>query len=120
MLDLLENDYKGHFEYIVILCPTLRYNKTYLARSWIKEDYRIFLVKPGSKLLEWLKLLSALFSGNNTLFIVDDMIADETLDKTRGALLDIAITAGRHRHHSLWILTQQYKKVPIPVCDQLK
>ena len=82
MLDLLENDYKGHFEYIVILCPTLRYNKTYLARSWIKEDYRIFLVKPGSKLLEWLKLLSALFSGNNTLFIVDDMIADETLDKT--------------------------------------
>ena len=119
MLDLLENEYKGHFEYIVILCPTLRYNKTYLARSWIKEDDRVFLIEPGGKLLEWLKQLSKLFSGKNVLFIVDDMIADETLDKTRGALLDIAIS-GRHREHSLWMLTQRYKKIPITVRDQLK
>ena len=68
--------------------------------------------------IEWIKLLSALFSGNNTLFIVEDMIAGETLDKTRRALLDIAIS-GRHREHSLWI-TQRYKKVPITVRDQLK
>ena len=54
MLDLLENEYKGHFEYIVILWPTLRYNKTYPATSWIKEDDRVFLVEPGGKLLEWL------------------------------------------------------------------
>ena len=44
------------------------------------------------------------------LFIVDDMIADETLDKTRGALLDIVIS-GRHREHSKWMLNQRYKKV---------
>ena len=75
------------------------------------RDDRVFLVESGGKLLEWLKLLSA--------FFVDDMIADETLDKTRGALLDIAIS-GRHREHSLWMLTQRYKKVPITVRDQLK
>ena len=103
-LDLLVNEYRGHFDYIVILCPTLRYNKTYLARCWIKEDDRLFLVEPGDKLLEWIKLFSAFFSGKNTLFIVDDMIADETLDKTRGALLDIAIS-GRHRELSLLMLT---------------
>ena len=111
MLDLLESEYKGHFEFIIILCQTIRCNKTYLARSWIKEDDRVFLVESGGKLLEWLKLLSA--------FFVDDMIADETLDKTRGALLDIAIS-GRHREHSLWMLTQRYKKFPITVRDQLK
>ena len=93
------------------MCQTIRCNKTYLARSWIKEDDRVFLVESGGKLLEWLKLLSA--------FFVDDMIADETLDKTRGALLDIAIS-GRHREHSLWMLTQRYKKFPITVRDQLK
>ena len=38
MLDLLENEYKDHFDYIVILCPTLRYNKTYLTRCWVKKD----------------------------------------------------------------------------------
>ena len=53
------------------------------------------------------------------LFVVDDMIADKTLDKTRGALLDIAIS-GRHRKDSLWMLTQRYKKIPITVRDQLK
>ena len=100
MLDLFENEYRGHFDYIVILCPTLRYNKNYLAKCWIKEDDCGFFIKPGDKLLEWIKQLSAFFSSKNTLFIVDNMIADETLDKTRGALLVIAIS-GSHREHSL-------------------
>ena len=65
------------------------------------------------------QLLSAFFSDKNTLFFVDDMIADETLDKTRGALLDIVIS-GRHREHSKWMLNQRYKKVWITVRDQLK
>ena len=47
------------------------------------------------------------------------MIADETLDKTRGALLDIAIS-GQHREHSLWMLTRRCKKVRITMRDQLK
>ena len=80
--------------------PNFTYNKTYLTKCWINEDDRVFLVESGVRLLEWIKLLSAFFMDKNTLFIVDDMIADETLDKTRGALLDIAIS-GRHREHSL-------------------
>ena len=30
---LLETVYKNHFEFIVILCPTISDNKTYLCRS---------------------------------------------------------------------------------------
>ena len=119
MLDLLENEYKDHFDYIVILCPTLRYNKTYLTRCWVRKDKRVFLVEPGDKLLEWINLLSTWFSGDEVLFVVDDMIAEKTLDKTRGALLDIAISGG-HRKHSLWMLSQRYKKIPITMSDQLK
>ena len=37
-LDLLENEYKNHYENIVILCSTLRENKTYLERPWIWEE----------------------------------------------------------------------------------
>ena len=119
MLDLLENEYKHHFDYIVILCPTLRINETYLTRCWVRKDKRVFLVEPGDKLLEWINLLSTWFSGDDVLFFVDDMIADKTLDKTRGALLDIAIS-GHHRNHSLRMITQRYKKIPITVRDQLK
>ena len=45
------------------------------------------------------------------MFIVDDMIADETLDKKRQSLLELAIS-GRHRKHSLWLLTQNYSALP--------
>ena len=39
------------------------------------------------------------------------MIADETLNKRHTALLDLAIP-GRHRKHSLWLLTQSYTAIP--------
>ena len=65
MLDLLENEYKDHFDYIVILCPTLRINETYLTRCWVRKDKRVFLVEPGDKLLEWINLLSTWFSGDD-------------------------------------------------------
>ena len=32
VLDLFENEYRHHFDYILILCPTLRCNKTNLIR----------------------------------------------------------------------------------------
>ena len=111
VLDLIEEEYKLHFENIVILCPTLRWNKTYLERSWIwKNDY-IFVFEPRRNLFKLIEKLSSLFSGEETLFIVDDMISDETLDKKRQPLLELAIS-GRHRQHSLWLLTQSYTAVP--------
>ena len=42
-----------------------------------------------------------------TLFIIDGIIADEGLDKRRQSLLKLAIS-GRHRDHSLWLLTESY------------
>jgi len=111
VLDLLENEYRDHFQYIIILCPTTRWNKTYLERSWLWSDNNIFLIEPKDKLFEWISKLSELFKGENTLFIVDDIISDKTLDKRRQALLELAIS-GRHREHSLWILTQSYTAIP--------
>ena len=111
VLDLIEKEYKGHFDNIVILCPTLRWNKTYLERSWIWSDDRCFCFEPRGNLFEIVEKLSSLLSGEATLFIVDDMIADETLDKRRQPLLELAIS-GRHRQHSLWLLTQSYTALP--------
>ena len=46
-----------------------------------------------------------------TLFLIDDIIADEALDKRRQPLLKLAIS-GCHRQHYLWLLTQSYAAVP--------
>ena len=41
-----------------------------------------------------------LLARSATLFLIDDIIADEALDKRRQPLLELAIS-GRHRQHSL-------------------
>ena len=107
VLDLIENEYRNHFDNIIIICSTLRWNKTYLTRSWLWSDNYVFLIEPRDKLFEWISTLTKLFAGEETLFLIDDMIADETLDKKRQPLLELAIS-GRHRNHSLWLLTQRY------------
>ena len=43
ILDLLETEYKHRFEAIVIICPTLLKNKTYLSRRWIYMDDQVYL-----------------------------------------------------------------------------
>lgn len=71
----------------------------------------MFLIEPGNELFEWILKLSSLLAGEESLFVVDDMIADESLGKQRQSLLELAIS-GRHRKHSLWLLTQSYTALP--------
>ena len=63
--------------------------------------------------------ISNLFAGDKTLFLIDDIIADETLDKRWQPLLELAIL-GRHRGHSLWLLTQSYTAIPNNIRRQAK
>ena len=51
--------------------------------------------------------------------MIDDIIADETLDKCHPPVLELAIS-GHHRNHSLWLLTQSYTAVPNNIRRQAK
>ena len=53
------------------------------------------------------------------LFIIDDIIANESLDKRRQPLLELSIS-GRHRGHYLWLLTQSYSAIPKNLRRQAK
>ena len=56
---------------------------------------------------------------SEALFIVDDIIADEGLDKRRQPLLELVIS-GRHRDHYLWLFTQSYFAIPKNLRRQAK
>ena len=45
-MKLLETSYKHHFENIIIICPTVRYNETYKNRPWILTDPNVCLIEP--------------------------------------------------------------------------
>ena len=63
--------------------------------------------------------ISNLLTGSKTLFLINDIIADEALNKHCQPLLGLAIL-GRHRGHSLWLLTQSHIAVPNNIRRQAK
>ena len=61
VLELIEKEYKKYFDYVVIICLTLREdNKIYYAKEWIKNDDKIWLVDPKNNFYQWIKKLSEL------------------------------------------------------------
>ena len=54
-LSLLETEYRNHFNFIVIICPTLRYNSTYKNRSWVWNDPDVIPIEPGNQLYYLIK-----------------------------------------------------------------
>ena len=83
-LSLLENEYRNNFDFIVIIIyPTLAHNETYKSRGWVWNDPDVIPTEPGTQLYYLVETISNLLAGSKTLFLIDDIIADETLDKRR-------------------------------------
>ena len=109
-LDLLENEYFNHSDFIVIICPTLKHNETYKNRGLVWTDPEVIPIEPCNRLYYLIETVSNLLAGSKPLFLIDDIIADETLDKRCQSLLELPIS-GRHRGHSIWLLTQSYTAI---------
>ena len=118
-LSLLENEYRNHFDFIIIICPTLAHNETYKSQGWVWTDPKVIPTEPDNNLYYLIEKISNLFTGPATLFLIDDIIADEALDKRRQRLLELAIS-GCHRQHSLWLLIQSYTAIPNDIRRQAK
>ena len=79
VLDLIETEYKHHFDNIVIICAR-HCGGTGLILNGIGflKTTMFFCFEPKGNLFELIEKLSASLSGEETLFIIDDVIADET------------------------------------------
>ena len=80
-LNLLEKEYKNHFDFIIIICPMLKHNSTYRSRKWVWTDPEVILIEPGNNLYGWIEKIGNLLAGSKALFLIDDIIANETLYK---------------------------------------
>ena len=118
-LNLLENKYRNHFHFIIIICPTLAHNSTYKSRGWVWNDPDVIPIEPDNNLYYLIEKISKMLTGSKTLFLIDDIIADEALDKCCQLLLELAISR-RHRAHSLWLLTPSYTAIPNNIRRQAK
>ena len=119
VLELIEKEYNKHFDFIIIICQALQENDTYPATEWIKSDDNVWLVDPKDNFYQWIKNLSELLRFLEVLFIINDIIANESLDKKRQTLLELSIS-GRYRGHYLWLLTHSYTAMPKNLRRQAK
>ena len=90
------------FDYIVSVCPTFAHNKT-LHRF----GPRMFVIVCAQHEVEiWLKIVSWVFEGTKTLFVLYDCTASKEVKGRTGKLVNLAISA-RHIDISVWVLTQK-------------
>ena len=97
----------------------LKHNETSRSRKLVWTDSEVIPIEPGNQLHYLIEKISKLLTGSKTLFLIDDIIADEALNKRHQPLLELAIS-GHHRGHSLRLLTQSYIAVPNNIRRQAK
>jgi len=73
VLDLLETEFRDKFDYIIIICPTFFYNKTY-DRKFIHSDGDVIPLAIDDRLNEALEQFINKYkdSTEQTLIIIDD------------------------------------------------
>ena len=110
LLDMLERDYMGHFEYIFLVCPTFENNTTY--RSWKYEPDEEYIVIPCDKdhVDHWLKYIVQNFKGTNSLIILDDCASGKSVKSKTSELVKLGFSA-RHYGFSTIVITQQLTSI---------
>ena len=115
LIEQLRGPFRKVFEYIVLICPTYVKNRTY--RGFARGDKRFFVLSPDSsnseEINDLLTSVSDLFSGTNTLIILDDCAVSKDLKNRSNKFIDLAFS-GRHDGLSVWILTQQLTSIAKP------
>ena len=115
ILDLLELEYKDFFDYIILFCPTYRFNKTY-NRKYINKliDKGKFIVANPetvkSSLDACIQIMIETYKGTNTIFLIDDCANLHDSKRKTSELCHLAFS-GRHYGISTWVIIQKYNSV---------
>ncbi len=113
MLDMLEKDYFGYFDYIFLICPTYFWNKTY--QNWKYKDSKKFYPLPCKQdsVEKILKYIVEIYKGTNSLIILDDCAAIQTVKNRTSELVKVAFHA-KHYELSSIVITQQMTSIAKP------
>ena len=103
LLDLLEREYKGHFNFVYILCGTFDYNATW--QDWkYKDDPDVIVLPYDDEKVDHLirevtkasKERGTFRDGNRNLLILDDDASTKDVKRQHGALVKCSFES-RHQ-----------------------
>jgi cellulose biosynthesis protein BcsQ len=118
LLNMLETEYNRVFDYIIIVCPTIEWNTTYLNWSHLSDNGVIQIPCSQEMINNVLQAVSTIFRGTNTLIVVDDCASSQAVKKRVSELVRLAFSA-RHYNLSVIVLTQQLSSVAKPFRENI-
>ena len=79
----------------------------------------MYVVDPGERLHNLLRVLYGCFAGEPTLYMINDCSGRKELTKKRDMLSELAFSE-RHADQSMWVLMQKYNAVVKDLREQVK
>jgi hypothetical protein len=118
LLEMLENDYKNHFDYIFLICPTYEWNKTY--QDWKYNGDKDFIVMPCKQddVNKCLEYVSQFAKRTNSLIVLDDCASSQSIKNRTSELVNLGFSA-RHIGISTIVITQQLTSIAKPYRDNI-
>ena len=113
LLKMLEKEYKNHFEYIFIVCPTFEDNKTYQNWEYLKNPNLFAIARDHDKVEGVLRAIVKFAKNTNSLVILDDCAASKDVKSRTSELVKLAFS-GRHIGLSTIVITQQLTSIAKP------
>ena len=118
LLQLLETEYKNHFENIFLLCPTFVHNKTYKEWKFVNDEDFIVIPCDQDDVEYYLKKVSNYAEGTNSLIILDDCASSQAVKNRTSELVKLGFSA-RHYGLSTIVLTQQLTSIAKPYRENI-
>ena len=110
VLNFIEKNYMNHFDYIIIICPTFSWNKTYEQWKYI-DDSDINTIECSQDCIDdMLKYVAKIYRGTNSLIILDDCACSSDVKKRVSKLVKLGFGA-RHYGLSTMVITQQLASI---------
>ena len=106
LLKMLEEEYKGHFDYIFIVCPTLKENKTYQNWKFLQDDSIFPIACDHDDVEENLRIITVFVRNTNSLIILHDCASSQSIKNRTSELVKLAFH-GKHIGLSTVVITQE-------------
>ena len=113
LLKMLEEEYKNHFDYIFIVCPTFADNKTCQDWNYLKDPDVFVIACDHDKVEDALQEIVKFSKNTNSLVILDDCAASQSVKSRTSELVKLAFH-GRHIGLSTIVITQQLPSIAKP------
>ena len=118
LLELLETEYKKHFENIFVICPTFVHNRAYREWKYVNDECFFAIPCDHDEVERYLKEVTNYAEGTNSLIVLDDCASSKSVKNRTSELVRLGFSA-RHYGISTIVLTQQLTSIAKPYRENI-